>query len=254
MASTRPPITAWLLGLMLLWVASPVCYGQQNPNGVLPLNTTNEPYLFLVRDPEVHKDIELSEEQKIKLTKVNDEVDMLMWTMRNKPNELRSIMEQATTKTQTALRTFLSKPQVRRISQIEVWVLGMKSLLRDNIANYLKLESDQRSDIRNIIETSEASMADLRRQLNDGGDADDLNKQFRELQVNQQKDILAILDEEQKQRWVKVLGKRIDTSKLGRIKFKAPEFASNAGWVNSKPLSMEQLKGKVVALHFYAFH
>jgi hypothetical protein len=42
-------------------------------------------------------------------------------------------------------------------------------------------------------------------------------------------------------------------SKLGRVKFKAPELKGGDSWINSPPLSLRQLKGKVVALHFYAF-
>ena len=33
----------------------------------------------------------------------------------------------------------------------------------------------------------------------------------------------------------------------------APEFADVAEWINSKPLTMAGLKGKVVVVHFMAF-
>jgi hypothetical protein len=33
----------------------------------------------------------------------------------------------------------------------------------------------------------------------------------------------------------------------------APEFEDIAAWVNSKPLTMKSLKGKVVVVHFMAF-
>jgi hypothetical protein len=33
----------------------------------------------------------------------------------------------------------------------------------------------------------------------------------------------------------------------------APEFADIAEWINSKPLTMAGLKGKVVVVHFMAF-
>jgi hypothetical protein len=33
----------------------------------------------------------------------------------------------------------------------------------------------------------------------------------------------------------------------------APEFKDIAAWVNSKPLTMKGLKGKVVVVHFMAF-
>jgi hypothetical protein len=34
---------------------------------------------------------------------------------------------------------------------------------------------------------------------------------------------------------------------------KAPEFADIAAWINSQPLTMAKLKGKVVVVHFLAF-
>ena len=34
---------------------------------------------------------------------------------------------------------------------------------------------------------------------------------------------------------------------------KAPEFADIAGWINSDPLKMPDLKGKVVVVHFMTF-
>jgi len=34
---------------------------------------------------------------------------------------------------------------------------------------------------------------------------------------------------------------------------KAPEFADIAAWINSQPLTMGKLKGKVVVVHFLAF-
>jgi len=33
----------------------------------------------------------------------------------------------------------------------------------------------------------------------------------------------------------------------------APEFEDITAWVNSKPLTMKNLKGKVVVVHFMAF-
>jgi hypothetical protein len=34
---------------------------------------------------------------------------------------------------------------------------------------------------------------------------------------------------------------------------KAPEFTGIAEWLNSKPLTMEELRGKVVVVHFMTF-
>ena len=36
-------------------------------------------------------------------------------------------------------------------------------------------------------------------------------------------------------------------------KTKAPEFEDISEWINSEPLTMKELKGKVVVVHFMAF-
>ncbi len=38
-----------------------------------------------------------------------------------------------------------------------------------------------------------------------------------------------------------------------RIDQKAPEFANIDAWINSSPLTLPQLKGKVIVVHFMAF-
>ena len=50
-----------------------------------------------------------------------------------------------------------------------------------------------------------------------------------------------------------LIGPRFDPSALGRVSFKAPELASGDEWINSDALKLADLRGKVVALHFYAF-
>ncbi len=69
----------------------------------------------------------------------------------------------------------------------------------------------------------------------------------------QQREILAKLSERQKKQWVDLLGRRIDLAALGRVTFEAPDLTEEPDWINSSPLTSDQLRGKVVALHFYAF-
>ena len=242
--------------LVFLFACTAPSFAQQNPDGIFPLAMTDKPFLFLVRDPIVQKHLELSEEQQAKFTAVNDKVDQLMWTRRNKKSpQVAKIMEQATKETKSSLKQFLSKQQYRRILEIELWVLGLRGLTKDNIVKYLQLESQQSDDIKQIISDATKAKKGLQQKLNDGGNADELNKTFRVVQRNEQNEIAALLTKDQKRKWIKALGEQFDTSQpLGRIRFKAPEITSDNGWVNSEPLSMEQLKGKVVALHFYAFH
>jgi hypothetical protein len=38
-----------------------------------------------------------------------------------------------------------------------------------------------------------------------------------------------------------------------KMKIAAPEFKGVGEWINSKPLQLKHLRGKVVVLHFWAF-
>lgn len=227
---------------------------QQNPNGVIPLHTTNQPFLFLVRDPVVHREANLTEEQLVKLKALNDRVDLDLWSMRNKSAEqMIKIMESATKETQAAMVKFLEKDQRKRIRQIEFWVLGEKSILLDNVAKYLKATPEELSEVRQIIVDAEKKLAGLKEELQAGGDLKALNEQWADIKHQQRKDALDVLSEEQRQRFRAMLGKQVELGQLGRIRMKVPDFVTNSKWVNSEPLTLEKLKGKVVALHFYAF-
>lgn len=227
---------------------------QQNPSGVLPLHTAAQPFLLLIRDPIVHQDLQLTEEQVRALVKANDQLDADMWSTRNKtPQDRADTLNQLILATKGQLASILSKEQVDRIDQIELWVLGVKSVARDDVAQRLDLDSQQREMIRKVLQTSQQETSQLHQRLQEGGNKAELDREYRQVQIDMQQGIVAVLNEQQKQKWRALLGRRVDVSKLGRIKFKAPEFQPGSGWVNSEPLTMEKLKGKVVALHFYAF-
>jgi hypothetical protein len=45
----------------------------------------------------------------------------------------------------------------------------------------------------------------------------------------------------------------VDSRPLTELREKAPEFRNVAEWINTKPLQMKELRGKVVAVNFWAF-
>ena len=65
--------------------------------------------------------------------------------------------------------------------------------------------------------------------------------------------ITAILTRPQRATARQLLGPPLDGSKLGYIKLRAPELQGQDGWLNSKPLTMSQLRGQVVVLHFWTY-
>lgn len=242
----------FLFSAMLLFALP--AFAQQNPNGVIPIHTSNQPYLFLVRDPIVHEAAQLTAIQKQKLQVLNERLDLPLWSMRNKgPAGLTKIMTQVLQETKTELPKILEPQQVNRIQQIEYWVLGVKSLLRQEVASHVGLAADQQSTIREIIVDAQSRLATLQKDLQAGGDPQKLNERWGEVQQQQRKDAIAVLSNDQQQTFRAMLGDQVKVAKLGRIKMKVPDFDSSSKWINSEPLTLDKLKGKVVALHFYAF-
>jgi len=243
-----------VLGLITASLASNAVLAQQNPNGVIPVHTSNQPYLFLVRDPVVHEAAKLTDAQRKQLAELNGRLDLQLWSMRNKGAEhISKTMNNVLAETKTAMSKFLKTGQVQRIQQVELWVLGVKSLLRDDVASHLDLDKDSQEQIRQIIVQAQQKMGELQKELQAGGDAAELNEKWAETKHQQRKDAIAILSDEQQQKFRAMLGEQVELAKLGRIKMKVPDFVEDSKWVNSEPLTLDKLKGKVVALHFYAF-
>lgn len=244
----------FLLSVLIVNCLTSLTIAQQNPNGVIPVHTSNQPYLFLVRDPVVQAAAKLTATQKKDLEALNNRLDLSLWSMRNKPPEqIGKIMASVQNETKAALQKFLTPAQNTRIQQAEYWVLGVKSLMREEVASQVGLTADQQAEIRQIIVTAENKLAGLQEELQAGGNADALNEQWGEIKHQQRQDAIAVLSDDQQQTFRGLLGDQIQVAKLGRIKMKVPDFDTHSKWVNSEPLTLEKLKGKVVALHFYAF-
>jgi hypothetical protein len=227
---------------------------QQNPHGQLPVTTLAQPYLFLIRDPLVHDDLGLNAQQRQAVDALNEKLDDALWSMRNKSAEhIEQTVRTSTATAQSQLSSILTLDQQRRLTQIEMWTLGMKAFARDDLPNTLGLSEDQLKKIREILTKTQVGMDDLGKRLQSGEARESLEKQAQALRSDEQEQIVAALTRRQQQQWLALLGERIDVSKLGRVKFKAPELDGRDGWINSPPLTLRQLKGKVVALHFYAF-
>lgn len=135
----------------------------------------------------------------------------------------------------------------------ELWTLGTRVFLRDALPDQLQLSETQRSEIRGTINKTQEAINKLVERIRAGESGESFEDQGRGLWAKVQREIAALLSDGQRAQWRTLLGKRIDVSKIGYVKFRAPELVGAEGWINSTPLTLKQLKGKVVALHFFAF-
>lgn len=223
---------------------------QQNPNGRIPVAGMADAYLVLIRDPLVHKELRLSDQQRRAVAALTDELDMTLWTLRNQPAERSGAgFRDLTAKAEARMEPILSRAQAKRLAQIRLSVAGLQVLLRDDIVAKLKLSGDQRTRIETALKEGSAA-GDAARPSANGRTAAGKSKPSPNDSSTR---IAAILTREQLATARELLGPAINGSQLGYVKFKAPEIEGKDGWINSDPLTMSQLKGKVVALHFWTF-
>ncbi len=227
---------------------------QQNPSGQLPITTAPQPYLFLIRDPIVLNDLRVNPKQRDAIQALNNDLDPILWSMRNKGAEhTEKAMGKATETAKNRLASILNRDQQQRLGQVELWTIGTKAFLGDDLPTRLQLTEAQRQRIRDRVTETQQAVAELNKEVQNGGDAKSASKKASELGADLQREILAKLSERQKQKWIELLGRQIDLSALGRVTFAAPDLTDEPDWINSPPLTSDQLRGKVVALHFYAF-
>jgi thiol-disulfide isomerase/thioredoxin len=72
------------------------------------------------------------------------------------------------------------------------------------------------------------------------------------LQQKSQK-IVDALTADQHQQWTVLLGDLFDFSKTAPVFFHAPELTNVTEWINTEPLTMQDLRGRVVVVHFWTF-
>ncbi len=240
--------------LVLLLILCGSTFAQSNPYGHLPVTQFGQPYLLLIRDPVVQGDLNLDAAQQAAVRRLTDKLDGGLWSMRNKSgNHVEKTVSDSIAKAKRAMAEILTRDQYRRMNQIVMWTVGMKAFARDDVSKSLGISADQRKEIDETMAATDKAIHDISEQLKSGGSRQALESKARDLRIDEQKKILAALTRQQQENWFAMLGHRIDVAKLGHVRFRAPEIEGQNEWINSPPLTLDKLKGKVVALHFFAF-
>jgi hypothetical protein len=240
------------LCLLFLWASIPgVLCSAQN---VTSYQSIPNPLLLLLREPAVHDDLRLNEEQRRALRAVNDELAAPFLAARNLPPEQHSErIARLIAETQQRTAEFLSRDQQQRLSQIMLRVHGIHSILDASVVRRLELSPAQTTNIEETIGQTQLALEKLSERLAAGESREGLEKELLRLRESEQRQILAVLTPAQRNEFVALLGQPFDTSKLGRVALKAPELVESGGWINTQPTKISDFRGKVIALHFWTF-
>jgi peroxiredoxin len=177
----------------------------------------------------------------------------MFWPARNQSAEqANAAWNKATTLAQSEGSKILTMPQRQRMEEIILWIQGTRALLRDDVAEALKLTPSQRTTIGSDLEKTQQEVNELRKRAAAGESPGPLEEKARELKLAEQRRVLEKLTEDQRRSWLKLVGPSVDVSKLGQVTFRAPELIAATGeWLNGSA-SPDHRERRVTAVHFFA--
>ena len=210
--------------------------------------------LGLVHAPEVHQELGLNDAQVADLERLFAKNDSRWFASRILPMEQQGpILTELEGKVWEWFAQNTTPEQQQRLQQLEYYSQGSRILLRTDFAAAIGLEAAAQAALAELAEERVAAERELQ------------NTQYGDPQIPQlQATIQAAAEAEraglqehvgktQQEKLTKLLGKKFDVGALQRIYPMAPEFVAVANWINASPLTLADLRGKVVLVHFYAF-
>lgn len=212
--------------------------------------------LQMIRDDAVHQELGLRREQVAQLMSALGQVDPPWFRSRNlPPDKQQTEIDSLTSQLRVSLDSILDDDQLDRLSQLERQALGTRMVLRDDVATALNLSDKQRDGlIATFLETDQESMAIQKAVAKGEKDANAGNRELERLKTKERQWLVARLTDEQKSRMGALTGEPFSFSQIRRTYPLAPELTNEGGvWVQGGPIDLNQLRGKVVAVHFYAF-
>lgn len=210
--------------------------------------------LGLLHAPEVHTELGLSASQISELENQFQVVDGRWFRARiDPPTANLLIMQELEESMNRWLSNHFSDVQRLRLKELELQAQGTRVLLRGDVADRLSFSEKQKSDLLGMASETDEAVTTYQQSLRQGKDDTVLKATVQEKQKSERDAIYTVLTESQRAELGELLGEKFHTAGLTRIYPMAPDFSPSADWLNSPALSLRQLRGKVVLVHFYAF-
>ena len=236
--------------LCIVLSCSGVLYGQQAEPNTPPV------LLQMIRDSSVQDELKLSGSQRERVAETLKSIDGRWFRSRNLPaEEQRTEIATATTELQSSLKDLLDASQLRRLTQLERQALGTRMFTRADVAEALQISNSKQNELEAAFLETDRLAAEYQKQMQRGDlKTEDGQRKIAQLKQDEQQFLLKTLSTEQRAKIGELTGKPFDFSEVKRSLPLAPELTEQGvTWIQGGPLQLADLKGKVVALHYYAF-
>lgn len=204
--------------------------------------------LQMIRDNAVQQELRISDQQKKKILSALRMVDAPWFRSRHlktltREQEISKLVGQLEAK----LQAILTEAQQQRLLQLRCQALGTRMLLRSDVIERLELSKQQVETLTSAFHATDSANSQLPNEEASNERREQLKQQ--ELSVVKQE-----LTDVQERRLSTLTGAPFDFATVRRTYPLAPELSlEDAQWIQGETISLADLQGKVVALHFYAF-
>ncbi|MBC8471612.1 MAG: redoxin domain-containing protein [Planctomycetes bacterium] len=243
------PSICVILCLLLVQITASAAQITSYNDTIIPIP---HPITSLLWSETVHRELGFSAAQINEVENVVSESDLPLWRLRDLPPQKRNeaaapLINQLNSK----LAQILSDRQLERLDQLVWQARGIDVILGPQVTLRLNLSSEQTGRIRTLLNISYGKITSLKNNVDISSESQRA-AYIQNLQAETQRNILAVLNSYQKNTFTMLMGRPFNFSRVQTVACKAPEFEIDT-WINSPPVRLSELKGKVTVIHFYAF-
>jgi peroxiredoxin len=206
----------------------------------------------LLCDIDVERELQLTGAQLQRVQSAYQAIERPLWLVRDAAGgEARKTRDELLAVFVRGARDVLRPAQNVRLNQLLIRSLGWPALAQLDISKTLELSEEQLARVEEILKQTAAKS---RAAANEVTDSTEREAQLVRLRHEEGQSIQKLLSDAQRRKLTELVGQPYDLSTVSPLTFAAPELEKPDGWLNSKPLTLTKLQGKVVAFHFWAFN